>query len=387
MIEHKRSGPKKPSPARKNSQGKPRKSARITNPSQVRGALVIALDTSGRVLRWNEAFEAACDCSPVEIAGKPARDFLMPAGDADQFTDTLAQVLAGGRSVTFEAVLRNGDGARRSILWNVSDCRDARGKIEQVICAGIDVTSEDHARELAHQRQEELLHMYRLHSAGGLAAAMAHELGQPLAAVVSYCEASIKVLLSAHPDIEKLSRNLGRAVSEAHRAARLIRELRGFILKRQADSERFEMESVIAAALELVGPQARARGVRIEIQAEEKLPPVKGRLVQIEQLLVNLLNNAIDSISTAGSKSGLIRIRTRRDPSRVARVSIEDSGPGLDIEVARRMFDPFFTTKDAGLGIGLMIARSIAEAHGGRLSAEQAPAGGAIFHFTVPFWD
>lgn len=355
------------------------------NPSQVRGALVVALDTSGRVLRWNEAFEVACDCSPIEIAGKPARDFVMPAGDADQFTDKLAQVLAGERSVTFEAVLRSS--ARRSILWNLSDCRDARGKIGQVICAGIDVTNEHRTRELAHQRQQELLHMYRLHSAGGLAAAMAHELGQPLAAVVSYCEASTKALLSAHPDIEKLSRNLGRAVSEAHRAARLIRELRGFILKRQADSERFEIESVIAAALELVGPQARACGVRIEIRAEEKLPPVKGRFVQIEQLLVNLLNNAIDSISAAGSKGGMIRIRTQRDPSLMARVSVEDNGPGLNIEVARRMFDPFFTTKAGGLGVGLMIARSIAEVHGGRLSAEQAPAGGTIFRFTVPFWD
>lgn len=229
--------------------------------------------------------------------------------------------------------------------------------------------------------------MYRLHSAGGLAAAMTHELGQPLAAVVSYCEASLQALQSARPDFDKLNRNLGRAVSEAHRAAKLIRELRGFILKRQADSERFEMGSVIAAALELVGPQARARGVRIEIHAEKELPSVKGRLVQIEQLLVNLLNNAIDSISTAEVSGGLIQVRTQRAPSGMARVSIEDSGPGLSTEVARRMFDPFFTTKAGGLGIGLMIARSIAEAHGSRLWAEQARSGGAIFHFSVPFWD
>jgi two-component system sensor kinase FixL len=109
--------------------------------------------------------------------------------------------------------------------------------------------------------------------------------------------------------------------------------------------------------------------------------------VQIEQLLVNLLNNAIDSMSTAEAGGGLIQIRTLRDPSGMARVSIEDSGHGLHTEVARRMFDPFFTTKAGGLGIGLMIARSIAEAHGSRLWAEQARSGGTIFHFNLPFWD
>jgi C4-dicarboxylate-specific signal transduction histidine kinase len=203
---------------------------------------------------------------------------------------------------------------------------------------------------------------------------------------VSYCEASLQELRSERPNPEKQNRNLGRAVAEAHRAAKLIRELRGFILKRQADSERFEMRSVVAAALNLVGPHARARGVRIQTKAEEGLPAVKGRVVQIEQLLVNLLNNAIDSISSAGSKSGMITIRTQSDPSGVVQVSIEDSGPGLDTQVARRMFEPFFTTKAGGLGIGLMIARSIAEAHGGRLWAEQAASGGTVFHFSVPFW-
>jgi signal transduction histidine kinase len=126
--------------------------------------------------------------------------------------------------------------------------------------------------------------------------------------------------------------------------------------------------------------------VRIETHVEKDLPSAKGRFVQIEQLLVNLLNNAIDSISASGAKDGLVSIRAQRDTAETARVSIEDSGPGLPTEVARRMFDPFFTTKTGGLGIGLMIARSIAEAHGSRLWAEQAPAGGTIFHFNVPFW-
>ena len=379
--------PRKRSPPRKASPGKPpRPAPKGKKPVPVRGALVVVLDAKGHVLRWNEAFEAACDHGLEEISGKSAGTILMPAEDPDKFAGLLDQALSGKGDVSIEALLNPGDGTRRSILWSLFGCRDAKGATRQVICAGIDVANEHHAREVAEQRQQELLHMYRLHSAGGLAAAMAHELGQPLAAVVSYCEASLQELRSERPNPEKQNRNLGRAVVEAHRAAKLIRELRGFILKRQADSERFEMESVVAAALNLVGPQARARGVRIETRTEKGLPPVKGRVVQIEQLLVNLLNNAIDSISASGSKSGSITIRTQRDPSGVVQVSIEDSGPGLDTEIARRMFEPFFTTKAGGLGIGLMIARSIAEAHGGRLWAEQARSGGAVFHFSVPFW-
>jgi two-component system sensor kinase FixL len=115
---------------------------------------------------------------------------------------------------------------------------------------------------------------------------------------------------------------------------------------------------------------------------KRNLPPVTGRFVQLEQLLVNLLNNAIDSVSSGGT----ITITTWRDaPAGMAKVSVRDNGPGLSAEVARRMFRPFFTTRPGGLGIGLMIARSIAEAHGGRLWAEGAPGGGTTFHFTVPF--
>jgi PAS domain S-box-containing protein len=379
--------PKKRSRPGNSSALKPRPPVRgkKKKPAAVRGALVVVLDAKGRVLRWNEAFAAACNLHPEEISGRSALSMFLPAHEPEKFTGLLDRALSGVGDLSLEAPLNPRDGTRRSILWSLCACPDARGK--QVICAGIDVSDEHRARELAEQRQQELLHMYRLHSAGGLAAAMAHELGQPLAAVVSYCEASMQELRSERPDPEKQNRNLGRAVAEAHRAAKLIRELRGFILKRQADSERFEMETVVAAALNLVGPQARARHVRIETQAERNLPPVKGRVVQIEQLLVNLLNNAIDSISAAGSMSGLITIHTRRDPSGVVQVSIEDSGPGLDTQVARRMFDPFFTTKAGGLGIGLMIARSIAEAHGGRLWAEQAASGGTVFHFSVPFWN
>jgi len=381
MVKHKPSAPKK------NSKGKPQRPARTAPPIRKRGALVVMLDTSGRMLRWNEAFEAACGYSADQLTGKSARNILMPMEEPGKFASTLEHVLSGKGGVTFEALLHNIKGTRRSILWNVSYWRSAGGGIKRVICAGIDVTSEHRARELADQRQQELLHMYRLHSAGGLAAAMAHELGQPLAAVVSYCEASIQALQSPRPDCEKLNRNLGRAVAEAHRAAKIIRELRGFILKREVDSERFEIGSVIAAALGMVGPEARARGVRIETHVEKDLPSAKGRFVQIEQLLVNLLNNAIDSISATGSKSGLISIRAQRDTPGTARVSIEDNWPGLPTEVARRMFDPCFTAKAGGLGIGLMIARSIAEAHGSRLWAEQSPSGGTIFHFNVPFWN
>lgn len=349
------------------------------------GALVVVVDPNARVVRWNAAFEAACG-KGHDLAGKSAHSVLTPGDKSGRLSKTLKKVLSGKGGLTFESPLPASDGAQRSILWTASDCRDATGAVKQVVCAGIDITADKRTRELADQRQQELLHLYRLHSAGGLAAAMAHELAQPLSALVSYCEACGQTLNAADPDLSRLRRNLQRAIGEAHRAADIIRELRSFILKRKSEPEPVKLTSAIATALKMVGPVAKARNIRVETKVAAKLPRVEGRRVQIEQLLVNLLNNAIDSISASRPREGCIRISAQTDPAGTARVSIADNGAGLNDDVARRMFNPFYTTREGGLGIGLMIARSIAEAHGGRLWAESAPAGGAIFHFTAPFW-
>lgn len=349
----------------------------------VSGALVVVLDMGGRIIRWNETFEAACG-RRRRLAGHPAQDIIMPGEKAGRLLRMLEAVAMGHGGTTFEVSLPVANGRPRTILWTATDCRDAGGKVKQVVCAGIDVTADQKIRRVAEERQRELLHTYRLHSAGGLAAALAHEVGQPLAALVSYCEAGRQSLEHAQMNRERLVRNLECAVREAHRAAGIIRELRGFLGKDKAHPEKFRLDTVIAAAVQLVEPSAHARGIHIDLQLKKRLPPLKGRSLQIEQLLLNLLTNAIDA---ARSEHGRITITTQRDVSAaMARVSVADNGPGLDAEVARRLFNPFYTTKKGGLGIGLMIARSIAEAHGGSLWAEPAPGGGTIFHFTAPFW-
>lgn len=235
------------------------------------------------------------------------------------------------------------------------------------------------------QAEAALAHAHRVMTAGELAAALAHELNQPLAAIATFSEACLQLLQRGTPDPNKLRKNIGEIAMQAQRAGNAIRELRAFLAKGDTEKTAVDLNVVARVATDLIAAEARNRNISITLDLADGLQRVLAASVHIEHVLVNLLKNAVDAISGAGMASGSITLSTRPISDHLAQVSVIDTGPGLTAETMQRIFEPFYTTKPEGLGMGLVISRSILEAHGGKLWADHRNGAGAAFHFTLPF--
>lgn len=249
-----------------------------------------------------------------------------------------------------------------------------------------EIAERKRAEAAALALREERDQLSRLGIVGEMASNIAHELNQPLAAIANFANGMTRILDSTNPD-PGLLRSGARSVAEqAERAAAIIRRTRGFVRRRDAHRTLFEIDAVVTETLGLFAETAERRSVAIRFEPGRAddglpLPPVDADRVEVQQVLLNLLQNAVDaSLETGGS---LITVTTGiRD--RMVEVAVHDSGPGLADGAPARMFEPFYTTKPDGLGLGLSICRTIVERHGGIIRAEQPPEGGAIVRFALP---
>jgi PAS domain S-box-containing protein len=344
-------------------------------------ALVIVLDREGRVVRFNKACEDVSGYASEELQGKTIWDALLVLEEADGVKRVFAELQKGAFPNRYENYWRHKDGSRRLIAWANTCLLDARGEVEYVIGTGIDVTAQRRAEEEARQRQAEVAHLHRILTAGELATVLAHELNQPLAAITSYSDASLKQLQRGELPQDRLAQNLEHISVQAQRAGRVIRELRAFLAKDESTRARTDLNAVVGRAAELVAAEARARGVQINLELADDLRAVTAADIQVEHVLVNLARNGIEAVRDSGATTGVVAIQTRSDG--MATVTVRDSGPGLSPDLVEKLFEPFYTTKRDGLGMGLRISRSVIESHGGRIWAEASTAGG-IFHFTLP---
>ena len=237
------------------------------------------------------------------------------------------------------------------------------------------------ADEQLRRHQEELAHVGRLSAVGEMATSLAHELNQPLTAVVNYVGGSLRRLRAGSGADAGVVEAMERAMGEATRAGRIIRHLRDFVRKAPDEEGRVDVARAAAAAVELVAYEARRKGVRVALEVDGALPAVCASQIQIEQVLVNLLRNAIDAAQEG--EGARVDVSARAADGRVV-VAVRDSGPGLPAEVVGRLFEPFFTTKPQGMGMGLNITRTIVEGLGGRIEATNAPGGGAVFTVMLP---
>jgi C4-dicarboxylate-specific signal transduction histidine kinase len=256
--------------------------------------------------------------------------------------------------------------------------------VKYVIGTGIDVTERHRIEEEARQRQFELAHLHRVYTAGELATILAHEINQPLAAIASYSEAGLQRLRQGEAAPDALIHDLEQTALQAQRAGRTIRELRSFLAKGEVGEAHCELNAAVRTICDLIAAEAGAKGVSIVLDLDERIPPIKASAVQTEHVALNLIRNAIEAVEASGARAGTITVSTRTDADQTARVTVRDTGPGLDAEAAERVFEPFYTTKRDGLGMGLRISRSIVESVGGRIWAEPSSEGG-ILHFTLPF--
>ncbi len=246
-----------------------------------------------------------------------------------------------------------------------------------------DLTSRKNAeRELA-TLQAELSHVARVSEMGQMGSTLAHELNQPLAAIVNYLQACTRLLQNQPTPVSpRIQEAIEKAVGQADRAGQIIRRLREFVQKRETERRTEDINTVVqeSVALALVG--AKSAGILSHVNLDPDIPPVMIDKVQIQQVVLNLIRNAIEAM--AQSKIRALTISTRNQNGEVL-VTVADTGSGMAPEVAAKLFEPFLTTKSTGMGIGLSICRSIVEAHGGRIWAEKNPGGGTIFSFVLPF--
>jgi len=229
--------------------------------------------------------------------------------------------------------------------------------------------------------QSELTHVARLSTMGEMATGLAHELNQPLTAITQYCDAALNTGSSEGNSDPELDECLGEIREQAHRAGEIIRQLRQFVSKGETEKSPISLNQLVRQTVGLVEPDARDKNVQISMSLSDDVAEVTLDRVQIAQVLVNLLRNSIEAIDLAESDRRMVTISTNRNVESID-VTVRDTGPGLDSKA--RAFEPFQSNKTTGLGMGLPISRSIIEAHGGRLWADNASSGGACLHFTLP---
>jgi two-component system sensor kinase FixL len=247
-----------------------------------------------------------------------------------------------------------------------------------------DITSRREAEVRDRQHQAQLAHVSRVSLAGEMAAGLAHELSQPLTAIIAYARGCLRLLAGPVPEPALLHEGIGEVVQQAERAGDVLDRLREFVRGGEFRRALTEIKPLIDAVVSLTRTEAMQQEVEIEAKVDPGLPVVLADQIQIEQVLLNLLRNAMDAMEAANSKSRSIIVEARRNSKHAIEISVADSGPGVAAEVTDTIFEPFITTKSLGMGMGLSISRAIIESHGGSLRMAQGVRSGAIFIFDLP---
>jgi PAS domain S-box-containing protein len=296
----------------------------------------------------------------------------------------LDRAARSGEGFDLEQRLVTLDGSVKYVHVVAHPVRDDDGHVE-FVGASMDVTEQRRATAALEKARDELARMARLTTMGELVASIAHEIRQPLAAIVINGAATLRWLNREEPDLAEARDGVSRIVRDAGRAEEVIRGLRTLADKSGPRLSPLDLTDTIQEVLTLTQGELQRQGVSAQTELDQSGRRVLGDRVQLQQVLLNLLMNGVEAMSAVADRPRVLTIRSEATgPSEVV-VSVEDTGRGLDPATANRVFDPFFTTKPNGLGLGLSICRSIIDAHGGRLWAEARSPHGAAFRFTVPW--
>jgi two-component system, LuxR family, sensor kinase FixL len=309
-------------------------------------------------------------------------------GREDEMPAILDRLRRGDRIDHYETTRRHKDGRELQVSLTVLPIYDEDGHVIGASKVVRDITEVRlgadalrAAQVRLQEQQNELLHVARLSELGQMAATLAHEVNQPLAAISNYLRAGLRLLAQDGPAARsKLDEAIGKAADQAARAGEIIRRLRSLAKRSESDPRPESIDRIVDEAIALAAIDARQRGVQLRIDPAAADELVLADRVQIQQVLLNLTRNALEAMEGEPRRELLVTTAARDG---VVEVSVRDTGPGLAPDVVERLFQPFVTTKDSGMGIGLSICRKIIDAHGGRLWAAGNPGGGTIFTFTL----
>jgi signal transduction histidine kinase len=284
----------------------------------------------------------------------------------------------------FELARPARDGSKRYVSVSGLPVLDETGRFVGYRGVGRHITERKRAEEALRSAQAELAHANRVATMGQLTASIAHEVSQPIAATVLNAQAALRWLGAQPPNLNEVRQILGQIADDSERAGDVIGRIRALIKKSPPRKEDLEINEAIHEVIALTRGEVLQNGVSVRTQLAEGLPRIQADRVQLQQVILNLIVNAVEAMSGVGEGTRELLISTSGDASNGVFVSVRDSGPGLDPKTMDRLFDAFFTTKSNGMGMGLAICHSIIETHGGRMWARANEPRGAVFQFTLP---
>ena len=346
-----------------------------------------AHDMEGRITYANAAFCRMVGWDEGELLGtKPPMPYWL--SDTAQYPDParLAGKVPqeGDPAQVVEAQFRRKDGEIIDVLISEAPLNNAAGQQTGWMGSVLDITERKKAESLARAQQERIEATARLVTMGETASILAHEINQPLSAIASYSAGCLNAIRAGRFNEQQFTDVLSKINYQAQRAGRIVRRIYSYVRRSEAKNEPMDINEAVMEAISLLETEAAKRRIRVQEELGSDVPMAYAEPMMIEQLLINLVRNAMDAMSETPDQDRLVRVRTETGPDNVVLVSVIDRGCGIPPEIADKLFDSFFTTKPDGMGMGLKVCRSVAEQHMGRLWFEPADGGGTTFILQIP---
>ena len=344
------------------------------------------LDPQGTLLEANQTALDFIGRSNADVVGRKFWEtpwWNHSVALQEQLKSAIAEA-ASGKLVSFEARHSGKQGEQLIIDFSLKPVLNEQGETVMIIPEGRDITERRLAEEGLKQMQQESAHMMRISTMGEMASGMAHELNQPLTALVSYCGTAKQLAQQAPSLPEGFIDILDRAAEQAQRAGKVIRHLRDFVSKGKHDKTCVLLHELVQGVIDLIGWELRETDIQIIFQQGLNAGEIFVDRIQIEQVLINLIKNSVEAIMEAGIEAGRVEIASEFTEENSVLISVADNGPGISAGIAGVLFDPYQTSKESGMGMGLSISRSIVEAHNGKLWVDKNRSSGALFCMSLP---
>jgi two-component system sensor kinase FixL len=337
------------------------------------------LDLDGRFVDVKPQYSRMLGYESGELVGQPWQ-VTVPREDLPLATEGYRSMLRDGQAtLECRAIRKDGSIFYKQLL--LVKAFDSHGQRNGHYCFMSDITERREAEHRLREKEAELAHVSRLSTMGELVAGIAHEINQPLYAITNYASVAKNMLAQtgSQPELQELNRQIAE---QALRAGDIIRRLRSFVTKSDGNWTAVDIGSLVDDSVMMLTPIIRRMDASVQVHHLEQPVTIKADPVQIEQVLVNLIRNALEAVEKCDSREVSVSVRCE---GAAVHVSVADTGPGIPANSTDRLFDAFYTTKASGLGMGLAISKTIVEAHQGRIWVSDGPGGGAVFHFCLPF--
>jgi PAS domain S-box-containing protein len=344
-------------------------------------AVIHVKDLDGRFLLVNRQFEEIVGLRLEEILGKTAFD-LFPV-NARVYHAADREVIETGEALETEKILTT-DRGDRIFLATKSLLSDESGKPYALFEISTEITERKRAESDLREMQAELAHLSRVMTVGELTASIAHEINQPLAAIVMNGNAALRWLALDPPNLAKARDSAELIIRDGDRASQIINRIRALLKRTPPSKSLLDVNEFVLEVVDLTRSELVRNNIRLGVELAGKLPTLPGDRVQLQQVMLNLIANAVEALRAIQDRQRVLRISSGSFVDNAVRIAVSDNGPGVDGQTARHLFNAFTTTKPDGMGMGLAISRSIIEAHGGRLWTEPNGNFGATFQFTLP---